>query len=105
MDLRRLGHPDPIGQTGQQDCLGHRGDVAVAFGQRVVEVDEAVGRRVDQGSDLRGQGVGELRCRADQDGPRFEFEDPTTLDRLGEPVRETDVARPQQPLVFGGLRG
>ena len=74
-------------------------------GSESSRLDEAVGRRVDQRGDLRGERVGELRGRTDQDGPRLELEDPATLDRLGEPVRESDVARPQQPLVSGGLGG
>ena len=74
-------------------------------GSEVVEADEAVGRGVDVRGDLRGEGVGQLRRRADHDHARLELEDPRALGRLGEPVREADVARPEQPLVSGGASG
>ena len=47
-------------------------------------------------------GVGQLGRRPDDDDPGLELQDSGPFDRLREAVRETNVARPQQSLVFGG---
>ena len=60
-DLARLGHADPVGEAGQLDRRGQRDEVALAFGQRRVEVDEAVRRGVDCGAISRRERVGQLR--------------------------------------------
>ena len=102
-DLAGLGHADAIGQAGLEHSRRHRREVARTLGQGRIEGDQAVGGRVDGGRDLGGARVRQLRGRGDDDHSGFELELAGAADvELQEP-RESDVTRPEQPLLANGL--
>ncbi len=98
-DLGRLGHPDPVGQPGQLDRGRHGDQVAIALGERAVHRDQPVVGRIGGLGDRRGQAVGQVVGRPDQDGARIELDQAPAVDERREAAHEPDVARPQQALV------
>ena len=98
-DLRRLGHPDPVGEARLLDGARERHEVAVRLRQREVDRDESVLGVAPVFRDLVGDGIGQPVGRADQDRARAEVEDARAGHSVGQLVHEPDVPRPEEPLV------
>jgi hypothetical protein len=97
--VRRLGHPDPVGDTRELHGGGERDEIPLPLRQCGIDADEAVVRVPHRARDLGGSLVGELRGGPDDARARIEVEDAATRNAHGQVMAEARVARPEQALV------
>jgi hypothetical protein len=99
-NLRRLGHSDPVRESGQLDGGRQGDDVSVALGEGAVDRDEAEVGGPNAARDLADEQVGQVAGGGDDRAARLEVQDACFREDLRHAVREPDVAGPEEPLLL-----